>query len=392
MAKKSDSSALDTHNRMNAIELERLISRQAKAIMADPGLSHKIPPIMVHGAPGCGKSTIIKTIAKELGIGFIDMRLSQMEPIDLRGIPVPNHEAKSAEWYITSDLPRDPKSYGILLFDEITAADKSLQVAAYELILDRRLGELYSIPDGWLIVGAGNRTEDRAVSCTMSSALANRFLHVELKEDAEAWIDWARQHDIHPSVIGFIMYRPTMLFSMDDGENLERGWPSPRSWERVSHMVQMYGHEDEQLLRKIVYGLVGNSAGVEFMEFFKLDREFDNVLETMRNPAKPINIPMEADRKYALASAINYLLWKGADADDEAKRINGFFRYTMEFTPDFASMMMMAAMQGDKKSNDRTYCEKLYHHPSYRDWQKKHGAALAKRFANKSYLKGPSGL
>jgi hypothetical protein len=156
----------------------------------------------------------------------------------------------------------------------------------------------------------------------MSSALANRFLHVEMQEDAESWIAWARTHDIHPSVTGFIRYRPGCLFHQE-GENLERGWPTPRSWERVSRMLAQFGNGDESLLRKVVYGLVGNRAGVEFMEFHKINETFDDVLEMMTNPEKAIRIPDASDRKYALCAAMTYLLWRGKDEEEEARRVDG---------------------------------------------------------------------
>jgi hypothetical protein len=335
---------------------------------------------MVWGAPGLGKSSILRDVARELGIGFIDVRLAQREPVDIRGLPVPGPDG--VKWLVASEWPRDPDSRGIILFDEITAADRSLQVAAYEFILDRRLGELYKVPDGWYICAAGNRTEDRAVAATMSSALANRFLHVEMQEDVESWIAWARTHDIHPFVMGFIRYRPGCLFNQE-GENLERGWPTPRSWERVSRMLVQFGNGNESLLRKVVYGLVGNRAGVEFMEFYKLNETFDDVLEMMRNPAKPIKIPDAADRKYALCAAMTYLLWRGKDVEDEACRIDGFYRICMELSSDFASMAMMDAMAGNNRESSSIFAEKLFRHPRYKEWADKHGKALRKRVAIK---------
>ena len=274
--KNENDTVIDLHNKVSGEELEKLLKMQLEALKDDPSLAHVLPPLMVWGAPGLGKSSILKGVAKELGIGFIDVRLAQREPVDIRGLPVPGEDG--VKWLVASEWPRDPKSKGIILFDEITAADRSLQVAAYEFILDRRLGELYSVPDGWYICAAGNRTEDRAVASTMSSALANRFLHVEMEEDVETWIAWARKNDIHPSVTGFIRFRPGLLFNQN-GENLERGWPTPRSWERVSRMVERFKDHEDGLLRKVVYGLVGNRAGVEFVEFHKINETFDDVLE-----------------------------------------------------------------------------------------------------------------
>ena len=237
---------LDMHNRITAAQLRRMVMLQLDTLAKNPDLAVALPPLMVWGAPGLGKSTILREAAREAGIGFIDVRLAQREPVDIRGLPVPGEDG--VKWLVSSDWPRDPKSRGIILFDEITAADRSLQVAAYEIILDRRLGELYRVPDGWYICAAGNRTGDRAVATTMSSALANRFLHVELGEDVESWIAWALRNGILPVVTAFIRFRPGLLFHQE-GENLERGWPTPRAWERVSRMLGAMAAEDEALVR-----------------------------------------------------------------------------------------------------------------------------------------------
>ena len=347
--------ALDLHNRVTGEELEKLLKMQLGALTANPEMASALPPLMVWGAPGLGKSSILRDVARELGIGFIDVRLAQREPVDIRGLPVPGPDG--VKWLVASEWPRDPGSRGIILFDEITAADRSLQVAAYEF-----------------------RTEDRAVAATMSSALANRFLHVEMQEDAESWIAWARTHDIHPSVTGFIRYRPGCLFHQE-GENLERGWPTPRSWERVSRMLAQFGNGDESLLRKVVYGLVGNRAGVEFMEFHKINETFDDVLEMMTNPEKAIRIPEASDRKYALCAAMTYLLWRGKNEEEEARRVDGFYRICMELSSDFASMAMMDAMAGNKRGAGSVFAEKLFRHPRYKEWAERHGKSLRKRYA-----------
>lgn len=366
---------IDTHNIISTVDLEKILKLQVDTLCKNPEFAHSLAPLMVWGSPGCGKSSIIKKVANDAGIDFIDFRLSQIEPVDLRGLPVPNKENKSVEWFVTGEFPRDPNSRGILLFDEITAADHSLQVAAYELILDRRLGSLYNLPNGWLIVGAGNKADDRAISTTMSSALANRFMHVELVANAEDWYAWARQNNIHPAVIGFLQYKPSMLFTME-GQNLERGWPTPRSWERVSKVCDIC--DDNQLLRTLVYGLVGNGAGVEFMSFFELNKEFDNILDIMTNPNSIINIPKEADRRYAMCSAMIYLLWKGKTEQDENDRLTGFIRICTEMTSDFASMSMLAAMQGATPAETNARSTKILANPLYKTWLKKHKDAIVK--------------
>ena len=373
-AKKS---VLDTSNVVTATQLQSILNTQLDALFADPEIAMTLPPLLIHGSPGCGKSTIVREVCKTRGIEFIDVRLAQMEPCDIKGLPVPNRENATMEWYVNATWPRDPNGKGIIFLDEITSADRSIQVAAYELVLDRRLGKKYSVPPGYLIVAAGNNTTDRAVAMTMSSALANRFMHVELKEDAEAWINWANINGIHPSVTGFISYKPNMLFNMED-QNLERGWPSPRSWERVSQICHIYKDADDTLLRKMVYGLVGNGVGVEFMEFYKLNANFDSVLKAMTNPNINISIPDKADRKHALCSAMIYLIWRGKDKKEEDLRVDGFYRICNLLTSDFASMALNGALQGKDADEQRYRCYVLYTHPRFKEWAKLHGSAIRK--------------
>ena len=371
----SNKLSIDTHNIVSTADAETIIEKMASTIKNHPEQVKDLPPILLRGAPGIGKSTIIKDVAKKLNIDFIDIRLSQMEPVDLRGLPVPNHESKSVEWYVTSDLPRDPNSKGIILFDEITAADRSLQVASYELILDRRLGKLYKLPDGWYIVAAGNRTIDKAISTTMSSALANRFLHFDVEADIESWRKWAIQHNIHPSVIGYLSFKPEMLHKMD-GQNLECGWPSPRSWERVSNIMNM--SNDDSILRKMIYGLIGPSVGLEFFEFYKMNNHFDDVLKMMTDPNAKIVIPTKLDQKYAMVSAATYLVWNSDDNDELNKRVDGLFRIALELTSDFATMLFINAMLGNNRISRIDAAKRIIHSKLYPDFQKKFEDVLRK--------------
>lgn len=367
---------LDMHNRVSGRQLERILELQLKTLEKHPELARALPPMMVWGAPGLGKSSILQAAARSLGIGFIDVRLAQREPVDIRGLPVPGEDG--VKWLVSSEWPRDPNSRGIILFDEITAADRSLQVAAYEFILDRRLGELYKVPDGWYICAAGNRTEDRAVSTTMSSALANRFMHVELAEDVESWVSWAQKNEINPSVIGFLRFRPECLFRQQ-GENLERGWPSPRAWERVSRVLEVSKAEPEVLMRKMVYGLVGNRAGVEFMEFFKLSQSFADVYKLMTDPNASVDIPQRADLKYALAAAMSYYVWRGKTEEESKALLDGFFRLSLALPSDFASMVMLDAMDGTGVVSKPVASDRLFLHPKYNEWSARHGSAFKKR-------------
>lgn len=379
-SQSTTSSVLDIHNKVSCKELEDIITTHVKSVIEDKTLASKLPPILIHGSPGLGKSSIVRSVAENLNIGFIDVRLAQIESCDIKGLPVPDNNTHTMQWYVNGVWPRDPNSKGILFLDELTSCPSDVQVASYELVLDRRLGDLYKLPDGWVVIAAGNNTTDRAVAKTMSSALANRFLHLEIDANSEDWILWAQHNDVHPAVVGFISYRNEYLFHMEH-ENLERGWPSPRSWERVSNILKLYSNLDAEsnLLRKLVYGLVGNRAGVEFMEFLKINEKFDNVLDYMIDPNKEIKIPDRADAKYAIVSSMTYLLWKGKSKEDESKRLDGFYRITMKLPSDFASLALTMAMSGPSISEKKHYCDALSNHSRYKEFMKKYSSSLRKR-------------
>ena len=318
-----------------------------------------IPPIMIWGAPGVGKSTLVRELAKELGIGFVDVRLAQREPVDMRGLPVPENDA--VKWLVSSEWPRDKDSRGIIIFDELTAADRTLQVAAYEFILDRRLGDLYTVPNGWYIVAAGNRVEDNAVACAMSSALANRFMHVEVKPEADSFIAWAEAHRVHEAVVNFIRYRPELLFCQE-GETLERGWPSPRSWERVSTMLKIAEHTGHSnMLTYAVPGLVGAGAAVEFLAFLRSMFFRSGLRNELLNGIVPA-VPTRPDMIYALCGALTYYLSMEKNASDYARLADTVLRFALQLGNDFATMLMNGIFE---RITDKARRKVLTEHPAY---------------------------
>lgn len=303
-----------------------------------PERANEVPPLMLWGPPGIGKSTIIKRLTEDLGIGFIDVRLAQREPVDIRGLPVPRDDREGVDWIVSSEWPRegqeDFQEKGVILFDEITAADPTMQVAAYEFILDRRLGKLYEVPSGWYIIAAGNRTVDAAVARTMSSALANRFCHLELAANSSDWVDWAMRSAIHPNVIAFIRFRPDLLFNMLG--NRERGWPSPRTWERVSLELQMA--EENSLskgaLNTIVEGLVGAGAAVEFFGFIEWTESVPDVKAMLKGEVN-VDFPERSDQRYAMVTAAVHMMIQDENATD---LVTGFLNFILKIPNDWAQL------------------------------------------------------
>ena len=373
-----DQAAYDAHiestltNAIGPEKLRKIVLRQVRMLWKRPERAELVPPLMVWGPPGVGKSTILREAARELGIGFVDVRLAQREPVDVRGLPVPNREKNAVEWLVASDWPREGR--GILLFDELTAADRTLQVAAYELILDRRLGDLYSLPPGWYVCAAGNRVEDAAVATGMSSALANRFLHVELVPNAMQWTRWAVRQGVHRNVVGFLRFRPDMLFQMS-GENLERGWPSPRAWERVGLLEEEFEETpDDPLLAPLVRGLVGDGVAAAYLDYRKASAEFDDIRTKMLDPAGTIEIPEKADRRYALCMAVSHCVWSAENEEEQERLLDGFYRVSEKLPGSYASMLMTDAMAGPDGKGDPTWGDRLVKHPGFAAWRKSFGA------------------
>ena len=256
-------------------------------------------PVMLWGPPGVGKSQMVAQIAARHGVPVIDIRLSQMEPSDLRGIPY--RVDGQVEWAIPTMLPDTERHgpEGILFLDEITSAPPSVSAAAYQLILDRRLGE-YQVPDHWAIFAAGNRQGDRGVTYTMPAPLANRFSHFEVETNLDDWVSWAYRNDVDERVIAFLRFRPELLFDFDPAHN-PVAFPSPRSWEFAHRGLQKFS-DHPQLLQGTLQACVGPAAGVELHAFVNsLDQmpDLDAIIA-----GQDVTTPTEIDLQYAVAAAL----------------------------------------------------------------------------------------
>jgi hypothetical protein len=311
---------------------------------------------MLWGPPGVGKSQIIAQVATRHAATMIDIRLSQMEPSDLRGIPfrIENH----VEWAVPAMLP-DVERHGpegILFLDEITSAPPSVSAAAYQLILDRRLGA-YEVPAGWAIFAAGNRQGDRGVTYTMPAPLANRFSHFEVEANLDDWVSWAYSNGIDERLIGFLRFRPERLFDFDPAHN-PVAFPSPRSWEFAHRALQKFG-DNPQLLLATLQACVGPAAGLELYAFVEnLDRmpDLDAILR-----GEPVDVPREVDLQYAVASA---LIGRAARAkgSSDAREIHGhILDYASRFPLREMGVMLVSDMH-------RAIGSQLFTVPQFSNW------------------------
>lgn len=254
-------------------------------------------PLYLWGAPGVGKSDTIRAAASELQLEIRDVRAVLLDPTDLRGLPAVDGLNKQVNWIPPAFLPRD--GAGILFLDELNAAPPLVQAACYQLILDRKLGE-YTLPAGWQIIAAGNRDTDRAVTHRMSSALANRFIHIEFDVDLNEWITWGLAAGIQTEILGFIRYRPELLHSFDPTKN-EKAFCTPRSWHYVSKI--MAAGLSNGIEYETISGIIGPGAASEFVGFLKIFRALPNIDLILIDPDR-VAVPADPATLYALAGVL----------------------------------------------------------------------------------------
>jgi hypothetical protein len=252
-------------------------------------------PLFIWGKPGIGKSAIVKQVADHHKMELRDIRAVLLDPVDLRGLPSTTNGI--TRWNPPEFLPTE--GTGILFLDELNAAPQLTQAACYQLILDRKLGE-YTLPDEWVIIAAGNRENDRAVTHRMPSPLANRFQHIEMEPDLNDWCAWAFQHDIKPEIISFLRFRPNLLHSFDAATN-PRSFPSPRTWEYI-HKKLAAGIPPE-IEYESIQGTIGEGAAAEFLAFLKIFRSLPNPDAVIMDPDNAA-VPTDPATIYALCGAL----------------------------------------------------------------------------------------
>lgn len=312
-------------------------------------------PVMLWGPPGVGKSQIVAKIARQHGVPLIDIRLSQMEPTDLRGIPFRNGQL--VEWSIPSVLPDAGRHgpSGILFLDEITSAPPSVSAAAYQLILDRRLGE-YNVPDGWVIFAAGNRQGDRGVTYAMPAPLANRFTHYEVEVHLDDWVDWAHRENIDPRVIAFLRFRPDLLFSFDPAHT-PIAFPSPRSWGYAHRALQKF--DGTPLLADALMACVGQSAGLELKTFVDNMAQMPDIDAICAGEAA--DVPDGVDLQYGVAAALVRRALGAADSGNATAVYGNILKYAQRFAQREMGVMLVSDLH-------RAVGRPLFAVPAFSDW------------------------
>jgi len=308
--------------------------RQLSPNSAKASIKHAIAkrrPIFLWGPPGIGKSDVVHQIGEYMNAHVIDVRLSLWEPTDIKGIPYFDSNQSKMVWAPPAELPDEimaSKHENIILFlDEMNSAAPAVQAAAYQLILNRRVGQ-YRLPDNVFIVAAGNREADKGVTYRMPAPLANRFVHLEMTVNFDDWFQWAVNHNIHKDVVGFLTFSKKDLYDFDP-KSPSRSFATPRSWSFVSELLD--DELDSNTLTDLVSGAVGEGLAVKFMAHRKVASQMPNPTDILDGKVKELKTK-EISAMYSLTVSLCYELKEASDKGDKKfdAKVNNFLRFAMD--------------------------------------------------------------
>lgn len=310
------------------------VTRTVTPNSAKASIKHAISkkrPIFLWGPPGIGKSDIVKQIADSIDAYTVDVRLSLWEPTDIKGIPYFDSNSGTMVWGAPSELPNAEmaaKYKNIILFlDEMNSAAPSVQAAAYQLILNRKVGT-YVLPDNVMIVAAGNREADKGVTYRMPAPLANRFIHLELAVSFDDWFAWAVLNKIHTDVVGYLTFAKKDLYDFDP-KSASRSFATPRSWCFVSELLE--DGIDDSTTTDLVAGAVGEGLAVKFMAHRKVASSMPNPTDILEGKVKEMK-SKEISAMYSLTVSLCYELKEASDKNDKKfdYKVNNFLRFAMD--------------------------------------------------------------
>jgi hypothetical protein len=299
-------------------------------------------PVFVWGQPGAAKSEGIAQLAIDNDALNVDVRLSQYDSVDVRGIPSPDAATKTTVWYAPSTLPfvgNDfPTDRMIILFlDELNSATPSVAAVAYQLINDRRVGE-HVLMDNVVVIAAGNRDSDRGVTNRMPTPLANRFTHIEVVPDAEVWCeDYAVPKGLPPVGIAFLMFRKSLISTFDPAR-ADKAFATPRTWAKA---LRYYDTPMPTAIKQAAMaGAVGDGPAAEFWGFVDVWSRVPDINEILKTP-KTFPVSDEMSMQYAVAMTLS-----GAMTMKTTPAIN---LYLLRMPPDYLVMAWHLALKRDEK-------------------------------------------
>lgn len=368
---KMSETAPVTGSAMSVGELVDKLSAAYSRLIVQKLPMKTMPSVMLWGAPGVGKSQAIRQIAGEIERGtgktvcVTDVRLLLFNPIDLRGIPTSNADKTLAVWLKPKIFQMDGSEeiVNILFLDELSAAPQSVQAAAYQIVLDRMVGE-HTLPENCIVIAAGNRTTDRSVAFKMPKALANRLLHIQVAVSFRDWKEWAIQSGVNDKVLGFLSFRQDDLMGFDPTSE-DLAFATPRSWEMVSNILN-YIDGNVETAYPMIAGIVGTGAALEFRTWTRVYRQMPNI-EDIFNGKTP-GLPADTDALYALTASMTAY---AREHRNDMEKIANSIRYADRMPPDFSAVLMRKYLYLEKN-----YREKLMTIPAFTQWLRKSGGLI----------------
>ncbi len=323
----------------NAPEIRTVRIRDARVEMLRA--MRRKRPVFVWGGPGIGKSDLVDQITVSMEGYMIDLRLALMEPTDLRGMPYYNKEANNMSWAAPVDLPTEELAAQypvvVLFLDELNSAPPSVQAAAYQLILNRRIGT-YKLPDNVVVVAAGNRETDKGVTYKMPKPLANRFVHLNLDVNFDDWMMWAAEARVHADVVGYLSFAKADLYNFDP-RSPDHAFASPRTWVFVSEMLEDTAGDDpmsDSQMTDLIAGTVGEGMAVKFMNHRSFASELPNPSDILSGKVEELKVK-EVSAQYTLTVNLCYeladahkIMKKSKKLDKWHKMADNFFSFMME--------------------------------------------------------------
>jgi len=335
-------------------------------------------PLFLHGSPGIGKSDLVAGLTKEMGGHMVDLRLPLLDITDLKGMPYYSKEDDTMRWAPPVDLPTvefaEQFPIVVLFLDEMNAAAPAVQASAYQLILNRRVGQ-YKLPDNVVVIAAGNKESDKGVTYRMPSPLANRFVHLEMRHDFESWLDWATEANIHKDVVGYLSYAKSKLFDFDP-KSSSRSFATPRSWSFVSELLTQERETSKSTLTDLISGTVGEGLALDFMAHREIASSLPHPTDILSGKVATIESKegKEISAMYSLTIGLCYELKELYDRvykeNPEEWNVAGdrFVKFIFNnFNPELNILAMRIAL----KNYDLPFVPGKI--PSYKEWSSKYG-------------------
>jgi hypothetical protein len=294
--------------------------------------------LMLWGAPGIGKTSLVAQAAREAGVGFRSVISHLYQPVDVLGLPyIVDGRCEYAPPAAFPDRARDGER-GVFFLDELPNCVPAMQ-SAWGIIVLERGTKHFAFPPGWLIVCAGNREGDRAGASRLVSALENRLCHLQVEPSQDEFLQYAVSRALHPTVPAFLQERPDMLLKFDP-KSPDRAFPSPRAWERVSDVMKLRLTEGARV--EMLKGCVGNGTAVEFHAFCRVFDELPRLEAILANP----EILRAILRPDLLRAAVySVLAWVG---EQPAERLDRGASVALSLSDEWAMLLVTRMFELDR--------------------------------------------